>query len=66
MPDCMALILWSYPTRCRWKAQVADGLCEREVPPVRMLAGAHQIKCHLPDAVLASMEPVFTRAEPVA
>ncbi|NGQ91525.1 dipeptide ABC transporter ATP-binding protein [Rhodobacter sp. HX-7-19] len=48
-----------FQTRCRWKAQVAGGLCEKEVPPVRMLEGGHQIKCHLPDAVLASMEPVI-------
>ena len=48
-----------FQTRCRWKSQVPGGLCEREVPPVRMLEGGHQIKCHLPDAVLASMEPVI-------
>jgi peptide/nickel transport system ATP-binding protein len=48
-----------FQTRCRWKAQVAGGLCEKEVPPVRMLEGGHQIKCHLPDDVLASMEPVI-------
>jgi peptide/nickel transport system ATP-binding protein len=48
-----------FQTRCRWKGRVAGGLCEREVPPVRTLAGGHQIKCHLPDAVLAEMEPVI-------
>ena len=48
-----------FQTRCRWKSKVAGGLCEREVPPVRMLEGGHQIKCHLPDDVLASMEPVI-------
>ena len=48
-----------FQTRCRWKAQVPGGLCEAEVPPVRMLAGGHQIKCHLPDAVLDGMEPVI-------
>jgi peptide/nickel transport system ATP-binding protein len=48
-----------FQTRCRWKSQVANGLCDREVPPVRMLEGGHQIKCHLPDAVFATMEPVI-------
>ncbi|WGV16681.1 dipeptide ABC transporter ATP-binding protein [Fuscovulum ytuae] len=48
-----------FQTRCRWKSQVPGGLCDREVPPVRTLAGGHQIKCHLPDDVLAKMEPVI-------
>jgi len=49
-----------FQTRCRWKSQVIPaGLCDREMPPVRTLAGGHQIKCHLPDAVLLQMEPVI-------
>jgi len=48
-----------FQTRCHWKARVPGDLCEREVPPLRMLPGAHQIKCHLSDAELAAMEPVF-------
>jgi peptide/nickel transport system ATP-binding protein len=48
-----------FQTRCRWKGRVAGGLCEREVPPVRMLAEGHQIKCHLPAEVLAEMVPVI-------
>ena len=48
-----------FQTRCRWKSEVAGGLCDREVPPVRTLANGHQIKCHLPDDVLARMEPVI-------
>ena len=48
-----------FQTRCRWKSQVVGGLCDREVPPVRMLEGGHQIKCHLPDEVFATMEPVI-------
>ena len=47
-----------FQTRCRWKAKVPGGLCEREVPPVRRF-GAHQIKCHLSDDQFASMEPVI-------
>ncbi|UWS05438.1 ABC transporter ATP-binding protein [Phaeobacter inhibens] len=48
-----------FQTRCRWKSKVADGLCEKEVPPVRTLDGGHQVKCHLSDADLTEMEPVI-------
>lgn len=48
-----------FQTRCRWKGEVPDGLCDREVPPVRQLADGHQIKCHLADDVLTTMEPVI-------
>ena len=48
-----------FQTRCRWKSQVPGGLCEREVPPVRHLSGGHQIKCHLSDEALTTMEPVI-------
>jgi peptide/nickel transport system ATP-binding protein len=48
-----------FQTRCRWKSQAPAGLCETEVPPVKVLAGGHQIKCHLSDEVLATMEPVI-------
>ena len=48
-----------FQTRCRWKSQVPNGLCDKEVPPIRTLAGGHQIKCHLSDDILESMEPVI-------
>ncbi len=48
-----------FQTRCRWKSHVAGGLCEKEMPPMRTLAGGHQIKCHLSDADFAGMEPVI-------
>ena len=48
-----------FQTRCGWKSQVPDGLCEREVPVARDVAGGHQIKCHLSDAQMAKMEPVI-------
>ncbi len=51
-----------FQTRCRWKGKVENGLCEREVPPMRSMAGGHQIKCHLSEAELAEMEPVITIA----
>ncbi|WP_372884888.1 oligopeptide/dipeptide ABC transporter ATP-binding protein, partial [Shimia sp.] len=51
-----------FQTRCRWKGEVAGGLCETEVPPVRILAEGHQVKCHLADDILARMEPVIKTA----
>jgi peptide/nickel transport system ATP-binding protein len=56
-----------FQTRCPRKAQVPsrDGieqpgtLCEAEVPPLRELQPGHSAKCHLPDEVLARMEPVI-------
>jgi peptide/nickel transport system ATP-binding protein len=48
-----------FQTRCRWKSQVPGGLCDREMPPVQVLEGGHQIKCHLTTAQLATMEPVI-------
>jgi len=48
-----------FQTRCRWKSQVPGGICDTLMPPVRFLEGNHQIKCHLPDAVLRQMEPVI-------
>jgi peptide/nickel transport system ATP-binding protein len=51
-----------FQTRCRWKSQVPGGLCETEVPPIRLLAQGHQIKCHLADDILSGMEPVISIA----
>ncbi|SLN16958.1 dipeptide ABC transporter ATP-binding protein [Pseudooctadecabacter jejudonensis] len=48
-----------FQTRCRWKDKAGKEKCETEVPPVRVLAEGHQVKCHLPDAELANMEPVI-------
>ena len=48
-----------FQTRCRWKSEVAGGLCESQVPPIRTLDGGLQLKCHLGDDVLAKMEPVI-------
>ena len=48
-----------FQTRCRWKGEVPDGLCDREVPSVKQLATGHQVKCHLSDETLAMMEPVI-------
>ena len=51
-----------FQTRCRWKDQVPDELCDREVPPMRTLAEGHEIKCHLSSEILATMEPVIKLA----
>jgi peptide/nickel transport system ATP-binding protein len=48
-----------FQTRCRWKSEVPGGLCESEVPPIRMIAEGHQMKCHLSEEKLAEMEPVI-------
>ncbi len=48
-----------FQTRCRWKSRVPGNLCDTELPPIRLLAQGHQIKCHLADDILAGMEPVF-------
>ena len=51
-----------FQTRCGYKEQAGVSLCEKEVPPVRKLAGGHQIKCHLAEDILAKMEPVVALA----
>ena len=48
-----------FQTRCNWKSQVPDGLCDREVPTEQVLADGHHIKCHLDATTLATMEPVI-------
>ena len=51
-----------FQTRCRWKACVPGDLCETHMPPARLLADGHQMKCHLSEDELASMEPVIVTA----
>jgi peptide/nickel transport system ATP-binding protein len=48
-----------FQTRCRWKSQVPDNLCETEVPPLRDMAAGHQVKCHLDEDKFTQMEPVI-------
>ncbi|WP_375282383.1 oligopeptide/dipeptide ABC transporter ATP-binding protein, partial [Pseudooctadecabacter sp.] len=48
-----------FQTRCHWKDRAGKSLCETQVPPMRILEGGHQVKCHLSDADLANMEPVI-------
>ena len=51
-----------FQTRCRWKTHVPGNLCDTVLPPVQVLAGGHQIKCHLSREELAGMEPVISIA----
>lgn len=55
-----------FQSRCPRKHAVADGLCDREVPPMRTLADGHQIKCHLPQEELDAMEPVIVLSDVAA
>ena len=48
-----------FQTRCGWKPKVPNGLCEKEVPPMRTMGDGHQIKCHLSEEALEGMEPVI-------
>ncbi|MFT5894154.1 MAG: peptide/nickel transport system ATP-binding protein [bacterium] len=49
-----------FQTRCGHKFNVANNLCEIEMPPVIELANGHSIKCHLSNYYLAKMEPVIS------
>ncbi len=48
-----------FQTRCKHKDNVPNNLCEKEVPPMRDLAGSQQIKCHLAQEWLDQMTPVI-------
>ena len=52
-----------FQTRCLYKPQVSDGLCDTVVPEMRTLSDGHQIKCHLTNQVLDTMEPVISLAK---
>ncbi|MCQ0971272.1 ABC transporter ATP-binding protein [Paracoccus sp. TK19116] len=55
-----------FQTRCPWKDRVPGNRCETQMPPMRRMAGGHEIKCHLSDEEFASMRPVFSRAPEAA
>ncbi len=54
-----------FQTRCPRKAQVSGNLCETEVPPMRELGPGHKVKCHLPQTVFDSMQPIIRTPEAV-
>ncbi len=51
-----------FQTRCPRKHLVEGDRCDREEPPVHDLGDGHSVKCHLPDDILDSMEPVISLA----
>lgn len=51
-----------FQTRCPRKSQVPGEKCDSEMPPMRAVGGGHIVKCHLSDADLDEMEPVFSLA----
>jgi len=55
-----------FQTRCGWKSKVPGNLCDTDVPPMRLLAGDHQIKCHLSQEELDGMEPVIEMGDVAA
>lgn len=48
-----------FQTRCPRKSQVEGDICDREVPPMRELESGHNVRCHLGQDVLNSMEEIF-------
>lgn len=52
-----------FQTRCLYKDKVKNNLCDIEVPPTRILANNHEMKCHLSDKVLDAMGPVITQTK---
>ncbi|MDB4223836.1 ABC transporter ATP-binding protein [Granulosicoccus sp.] len=49
-----------FQTRCGHKSNVANNLCEIELPPVVKMANGHSIKCHLSSEYFDKMEPVIS------
>ena len=52
-----------FQTRCSYKSDVKDNLCETTLPETRTLKNGHQVKCHLSDRILARMSPVIALAD---
>ncbi|MFT4728317.1 MAG: peptide/nickel transport system ATP-binding protein [Granulosicoccus sp.] len=49
-----------FQTRCGHKSNVANNLCEIEMPPVIEMGDGHSIKCHLSSEYFDKMEPVIS------
>ena len=49
-----------FQTRCRYKSQVENNLCESQVPETRQLDDGHVVRCHLNDDILNNMDPVIS------
>jgi peptide/nickel transport system ATP-binding protein len=48
-----------FQTRCQHKQQVANNLCEKELPAMKLMADGHELRCHLTDDFLGAMIPVI-------
>ena len=48
-----------FQTRCQHKQQVANNLCEQELPVMKLMADGHELRCHLTDDFLGTMIPVI-------
>ncbi len=51
-----------FQTRCPHKSEVPNGLCEKELPPLRDMGEGHLIRCHLAQDILDRMGPVIVSA----
>jgi peptide/nickel transport system ATP-binding protein len=55
-----------FQTRCPYKNQVPDKRCEAHLPLVNSSSAGHDIKCHLDQVILDSMEAVISFDEPLS
>ena len=51
-----------FQTRCQHKQEVANNLCENELPTMKLMADNHELRCHLSDDFLGAMIPVIQLA----
>jgi len=51
-----------FQTRCQHKQEVANNLCENELPTMKLMADGHELRCHLSDDFLGAMVPVIQLA----
>ena len=51
-----------FQTRCQHKQEVANNLCENELPTMKLMADNHELRCHLSDDFLGAMVPVIQLA----
>lgn len=49
-----------FQTRCPYKAQVPDNLCETQLPAIRSDDNGHDIQCHLDQSVFDAQEAVIS------
>jgi peptide/nickel transport system ATP-binding protein len=52
-----------FQTRCHRRHLVPGDRCVTELPELREIAPGHRLRCHLDEAVLATMEPVIRHVD---